>query len=387
MNREECHNNLRGKKFVFVFGNLELGGAERQGLMLARYLKERHGADVRVLGLQENPGTLSRLCDQSGLPWRGVKLSWRWELRHLPADLLELNRIAALVRREKPDVLLPYTFFPNVLCGLIWRFTGAALCIWNQRDEGFFLEPEFWRRLAARLTPYFIANSGEGRDALLRAFSIPAERIAVIRNGVMLEPPGSGRREWREKLSLSDGVPAACMVANLHGYKDHDTLLRAWADLPPLLPSGTPAPVLLLAGRADQGEGVRALAGTLGLGDCVRFLGEVRDVPGLLQAVDFCVHSSRSEGLCNAVLEAMAAGLPVAATDIPGIREAVGPDGMRFLAPVGDVKGLAGCMAELARDPALRAEVGERMRRRVREEFAAESCCRLAADFVAERLT
>jgi len=368
-----------------VFNNLELGGAERQGLMLARFLRERYAADVRILGLHEAPGRLSQLCDQAGLPWKGIRVSWQWGLRHVFTNLRELQRIAAALRQEKPDLLLPYTFFPNVVCGLVWRCTGAKLCIWNQRDEGRFLEPEPWRGLASRLTPYFLANSEDGREALLHAFAVSPDKIAVVPNGVVLDPPLADRREWRERLNLADDVFAACMVANIHEYKDHPTLLRAWRSLADLLPQGVPAPVLLLAGRVDHGEFVHDLAASLGLNDCVRFLGAIGDVAGLLRAVDLCVHSSRTEGLPNAVLEAMASGLAVVATDIPGIREAVGGDGYRFLVPAGDPQALAELIAKFIREPALCRTLGERMRMRVSELFDANASCLKVAGFIEGR--
>ncbi|WP_224962078.1 glycosyltransferase [Geomonas subterranea] len=378
-------NSLEGARILFVFGNLELGGAERQGLLLGRYLKEKYGADVRVLGLQEGNGRLSELCDEADIPWEGTGVSWRWERRHIPANLLELRRFAALLKRQKPDLLMPYTFFPNVICGLAWRLTGAKLCVWNQRDEGFCLEPELWRSLAARLTPCFISNSDKGREALLSAFPVSPGKVAVITNGILPARPLSGRGEWRGRIGLSEEAFAACMVANVHAQKDHETLLRAWRILADRQPQGAPAPVLLLAGRVDQGDQVRTLVDSLGLADTVRFLGEVGDVAGLLSAVDLCVHSSRSEGLPNAVLEAMACGLAVVATDIPGIREAVGPQGLRFLAPAGDASALAGRIAQLQQDPPLRATTGAEMRARVTERFDAEGAWRETVSFIGSR--
>lgn len=385
MNSRQKDSGLRGARILFVFGNLELGGAERQGLMLARFLKRTHGADVRVLGLQEAPGRLSQLCDEEGIPWMGIRLDWRWERRHIPANLRELGRVARIFRKQQPELLMPYTFFPNLVCGVIWRFSGARLCIWNQRDEGIFLVPEFWRSLAARLTPYFISNSAGGRDALLETFSIPPGKVEVIHNGVVPGDALSGRRQWRERLGVADDSCVACMVANIHAHKDHETLLRAWHSLIAGLPQQLPAPVLLLAGRDDQGEAVKDLAASLALHGSVRFLGEVEDVPGLLGAADICVHSSKSEGLPNAVLEAMASGLPVAATDIPGIRAAVGPEGYPFLAPAGDPQALADRVLTLLRDPALRLQVGDLMRERVAARFDASAACRKTASFIASR--
>jgi glycosyltransferase involved in cell wall biosynthesis len=114
-----------------------------------------------------------------------------------------------------------------------------------------------------------------------------------------------------------------------------------------------PTPLLVLAGRPSRTEKeVKALAFDLELGESVRFLGTVDDVGGLLAGSDIGVLSSRRESRPRAVLEYMACGLPVAGTDIRGIREAVGPEGLRFLAPAGDAEALA------AGDAGLRREAG-----------------------------
>ncbi len=385
LNLNSAVSSLKYKNIIFVFGNLELGGAERQGLLLARWLKEVCGANVQVWGLREAPGRLSQLCDESGIPWQGITLPWKWGYRNIVQNFCELWRVAVLLRHCKPDLLLPYTFFPNIICGLVWRFTGAKLCVWNQRDEGFFLERAFWRSLAVHLTPYFISNSVQGREALLKAFTICPEKVVVIHNGFSLERAQTGRREWRARLGLSNESFVACMVANIHAHKDHATLLKGWRHfLNDVVPAGT-SPVLLLAGRDDEGgDRLKGLVGSLGLVDNVIFAGGVDDVAGLLAAADLCVHSSKSEGLPNAVLEAMAAGLPIVATDIPGIREAVGPEGYRFLVPHGDARGLADRIGELFREPSLRASLGEIMRQRVHEKFDPSLMQGRTVSFIAE---
>jgi glycosyltransferase involved in cell wall biosynthesis len=165
----------------------------------------------------------------------------------------------------------------------------------------------------------------------------------------------------------------AVMVANLHGRKDHATLLRAWAYVKERWTLDKP-PVLLLAGRIDSGE-APDLAEALRMGETVRFLGPCHDVSSLLHAADFAVYSSRSEGLPNGILEAMAAGLSVAGTDIPGIREAVGPDGIPLLTPVGDAKAMAATILKVAADSDLRQRLGAANRNRVSALAPAERRC------------
>jgi glycosyltransferase involved in cell wall biosynthesis len=363
---------LQNLRIGFVFLGSELGGAERQGLLLAHQLKEHCGADVMVLGLAaEQPGRVAELCEESGIPWEVVPFKmWlrggRW--------LWEMAKFVGQVRKRKPDIIFAYTWLPNLVCGLTWKLTGAKTFVWNQRDEGLGLNTSFWHRAAVRLTPCFVANSAAGKVFLANTYPASKDRIEVVHNGVTLAPPLQNRSEWRDKLSLDESGFVACMVANLHQNKDHSTLLKAWKMVLDRVPKTEPAPTLLLAGRFDGMEAsLKVLASKLELGKSCRFLDKVADIPGLFQAVDVCVHSSRSEGLPNAILEAMASGLPVIATDIPGNREAMGVPGCSYLVPPDDPGAMAAKILELLDDPTAARNLGLLLKERAEREFCPQS--------------
>jgi glycosyltransferase involved in cell wall biosynthesis len=135
----------------------------------------------------------------------------------------------------------------------------------------------------------------------------------------------------------------------------------------------TEHPVLLIAGRFDGMESeLFDLVARLSLQNEVRFLGEVEDVPSLLAGIDLYLHSSRTEGSPNAVLEAMSMALPVVATDIPGIREAVGPSGLRYLVPGDNPQRMADLIEQFAADPVLRSKVGDSLKNYVMERNTVE---------------
>ncbi len=364
---------LRGKRIIFVLGSLEVGGAERQALMLAGYLSEQAGAQVEVWGFNRT-GPARAMCEQYGLAWRVVPYRLvGGSITSLPG----LARLARLLRRARPDILLPYTLLPNVVCGLIWPLTGARVCVWNQRDEGIARLNARLERWAVARVPQFIANSRQGARFLVDKLRVDEAKVAVVHNGVDSFAPQMERAAWRRQLQLDEGCFVACMVANLHQHKDHKTLLRAWGKVVPALAAAGRSAVLLLAGRCDDAyESLRALALELMLNESVRFLDHVTDLPGLLGAVDLSVFSSRSEGCPNGVLESMAAGLAVAGTDIAGIREAVGPVGWPFLTPPGDADALAASILKLAHDPVLCAQVGAENQTRISTEYDANRMCR-----------
>jgi glycosyltransferase involved in cell wall biosynthesis len=203
------------------------------------------------------------------------------------------------------------------------------------------------------------------------------QKVALIRNGVALPPPQISRSAWREQLGVKDDTLLAVMVANLSAFKDQEGLLRAWGLVRKSLTRQDKDVRLLLAGK-DFGTGakLRELSSKLGIENDVLFLGQVRDVSGLLAAVDLCVFSSPSEGCPNGILEAMSGGLAVAAVDNEGIREAVGEHQYPWLSAVGDDEAFAQNILALIQDDALRATLGEQNRRRIQNEFLFDKMCR-----------
>jgi glycosyltransferase involved in cell wall biosynthesis len=361
--------SLKGARVIIVIGPLDLGGAERQATLLARHLVHEQGAHVEVWGYGE-PGRAAELCDEYGVAWRSAPVPLPWSHNRL-VQLKRLLAFARALRAAKPDVIIPFMFFQSVACGLVWRLTGARAYVWNQRCEGRDRLGRRAERLAIRLTPYFIANSEHGAGFLVNTLGVPEDRVRVVYNGVRLLPPRQDVSTWREQLGVGDDCFLACMVANLQPFKDHETLLKAWRIVVDRLRAEGRDAVLLLAGQFFETHlNLKALAYDLDLGRSVRFLGQVKDITGMLSVVDLGIHSSVNEGVPNGILECMAAGLPVAGTDYPGIREAVGPQGYEYLAPPRDAAALAERILALAHDPEARRRAGAANRRRIETEFA-----------------
>jgi glycosyltransferase involved in cell wall biosynthesis len=353
---------VKGQRIIFVLGNLELGGAERQALTLARHLSREEKATVEVWGFNKS-GPVADICEEHGIPWR---------VEPLNANRVEsIRRFAWALRATRPDVLLPYTWLPNVVCGFVWKSTGARVCVWNQRDEGLFLPKTTWERWAVQRTPRFISNSRAGARFLIEKLKVDPAKVHVIHNSVEQSAPQMDRDAWRKRLEIDEASFVACMVGNLHTNKDHETLLRAWRIVMTTLERKA---VLVLAGRHDGAyASLHALTRELEIEPGVRFAGYVSDVAGLLTAADIGVFSSRSEGCPNGVLECMAAGLAVAATDIEGVRELLGS--AELLTPVGDAAALSHTILKLASDPALCSTLGAQNLKRSVEQYDVRRMC------------
>ena len=156
------------------------------------------------------------------------------------------------------------------------------------------------------------------------------------------------------------------MVANLNPVKDHETVLRALAILNR---SGRPAH-LILAGEGELEGALRAQASELELQSFVHFLGRRSDIPAILAATDIFVLASRTEGMSNALLEAMAAGRPAVVTRVGGNPEVVAENATGLLVPPADAPGLAEALGRLYSDGALRERMGLAARARAAQAFS-----------------
>lgn len=379
-NRESTIGNAR---IIFVLGNLELGGAERQALILARYLSEHQQAQVEVWGFNKS-GPVAEICEQYDIPTRVIPFPFSG---NRSSRVRALATVSSSLRGAGPDLILPYTFGPNVVCGLIWKRTGARSCVWNQRDEGLLSFDSSFAQRAAQATPRFVSNCEAGAKFLIEKLGVDGDKVTVIPNGVETVAAEGDRSAWRERLEVDDRAFVACMIANLHLNKDHATLLRAWRKVVSEFAMNGRSALLVLAGRHDGAyESLASLVRELQIDDHVRFAGPVSDVRGLLNAVDISVFSSRSEGCPNAVLESMAAGLPVAGSDIKGIRDVVGASGTQFLAPVGDAESLAQVLLRMAKSPELCARIGRENSERVKQRYDSLRMCRETAALLAKLL-
>jgi glycosyltransferase involved in cell wall biosynthesis len=377
-------SGLAGRRIVFVVAGEVLGGAERNAISLAVRFARVERADVTIFALDDRPGRARAFAEAEGISWTSVGTPW---VGGRAARLLSLLRVARSLRRLRPDVLLPWTNLANVVCGLTWRATGARLCIWNQCDVlgTKRISRRLFRR-ALHASPLVVTTAFHARDWLADEWGFDRRRVHVIRSEVTLPPPVDTAEDWRARLGIAPGNLVACMIGHLHEGKDHDTLLRAWRLVVDALQPEQDA-VLLLAGRpAGAEDAVKGLAFDLDLRRHIRFLDDVADISGLLEAVDLAVFSSRSECLGRGATEPMYAGRAVVGTDVPGIREAVGERGHAFLAVPGDEPALADAILRLARDPELRAALGKANAELIRARQGSEATSGAYAQLVADAL-
>lgn len=300
-------------RLLLVLGSGELGGAERQALLLAEGLRRRRDLEVGFATMGSG-GTVPARCRELGLSCTRLP---RIESSIPLLSLWRCLGAALRIRRLRPDLVLPFTLPANRCVRLFRAIVGADRGYWNQRDA----DPpiHLLDRFALRREGFALAN---GPDAALALRSIrPDLRIGLVANGVRLPPARDSVEVWRRRLDAAG--PIVLILANLHRGKGHGLTLQAWAersaDLHRL------GAVLVFAGRDDGiAEDLKSMARYLGIIEDLRLPGQVDDIAGLLAATAVVLAPSERESCPNAVLEAMAAGRHIIASPIPAHRWLLG---------------------------------------------------------------
>lgn len=359
-------------KLLVVVGTLaHMGGAERQALYLVEHLSRLGRCTVEVLTFEDG-SALRPAIDAMGVRIHVLPYYYRWpRARRARA----LARLGVLLRyRIRPDALLPFVGIHSKTIALVWPYSGARFCWWNQQDEGRDLHGTATEGRVLRRVSTINSNSVAGQDFLAETYGLDRDRILVYYNGTPVPDLTTVPRTWKARLGLTDRALVS-MTANIIPFKDHATLIEAWVRVKGHFGENRP-PVLLLAGHLRNQETVTQLklsAFELGLSaNDVQFVGPISDVADLMLSSDVVVHSSLTEGCPNAVCEAMALGRTVVATDIPGCRQALGDSGERWLAAPSDPHDLAARIIDALENEEVRVTVGEVNRARIKSHFSIE---------------
>jgi glycosyltransferase involved in cell wall biosynthesis len=322
-------------RYVIVIPSLTLGGAERQALAYAQHIRDAGIGVPVVVGLGRR-GALADTLDSMGIAYHTLDAKGFLTGSGMVSRLLAMLSWAMRLRKLQPHTVIGFTHWPNLLCALSWRLAGATRCFWNQRSVDTALPVSKWEQWAMRMGVQYLSNGVAGASFIEARHGLEPEQVRIIPNLV-------GLPDLKERTGSVRGDVHLLMTANFYPEKDHDTVLRA---LRLLLNVVDALPVHLhlvgaAPGKSPQLHEAKAKAFDLGLCGKVTFHGSVSDMCPLLDLSHIGILSTRSEGVSNAVLEYMAHGLPVIATDITANREALGDQNAEWLFPVGDAEALA----------------------------------------------
>ena len=344
-----------------------IGGAAKHVRMLCELIS-KDSFDVTVAASPlEDPAFLDILA-ATGV--RVIPLPMRREPH--PSDAGALWRLARLLRRVRPSIVHAHTSKPGLLARLAAAASGLP-ALYTPHGFYFHYDIPAWKRalyrgierLAGPWTARLVCVTEEEARQAAGARLVPPGRIAVIPNALRPEEcvPKRSRAEVRAELGIPADAPLLVMVGRLAPPKDPFTLVVAAARIPGVH--------VLFAGDGPQRDGLRALARELDCDARVHTPGHRADAIDLTAAADVAVLSSRWEGLPYALLEAMAVGLPVVASDISGCRDALGGTGAGRLVPVGDTAAMRTAIDAFLSNPRAREAAGRAGRALVAEKYGA----------------
>jgi glycosyltransferase involved in cell wall biosynthesis len=365
-------------ELMFVCTDLNVGGTERQLVALAVALV-RLGWPISVYSLAGS-GPLQAELESGGVtvilpPFNRSQTGTTW-LRRIFSLGLAVPHLTFIMLKRRPAIihfLLPEAYLVGApIAGL----TRIQVKVMSRRSLNLYQTNGFIRRFEYWLHRSMSAVHGNSLSVIdeLRSEGVPSKRLVLIYNGIDLSAFSNSdtRQSQRESLGIAPDSFVMCNVANLIAYKGHRDLLDALGRAAKELPKKWH---LLLVGRDDGiGAQLQEQAERLGIRKNISFLGSRNDVPALLAVSDLALLCSHQEGFANAILEGMAAGLPMIVTDVGGNAEAVVDGETGLVVPAHNPDRLAGAILRLAKDPAMRSSFGTTARRRVTEHFAMERC-------------
>lgn len=356
-------------RILFLIDKLGIGGTERQLIELTRRL-ERDKFEL-YLGCLDGA--------ESGIPEylpecvkvRSIILTVR--STYSLAALAAVYRLIRLIRSESIDIVQCYFLKAKFLGCLAGRLAGVKT-VSCQRDLGMHINAT--NRAAVRLAnacaDRFLVNSLSIKECLIREQGVPSDRIDVVANGVDVKDYRSAtpaeRAAYKLKLGLDPATVVIGVVANLKPVKGLGDFIRAVA----LVSRAYEKSYFVIVGQGPQEDELKHLATELRVADKLFFAGRRDDVRPFLGAFDIAVLCSLSEGFSNAVLEYMAAGLPVVATRVGGNQEQVRDGETGFLVPPGDSESLAKALLRLIQDDGLRARMSQVALRECTELYTME---------------
>ena len=359
-------------RLMLLTVGLGVGGTERQILELAAQF-DRSRFDTLVCALkgdgpvaEEMRARGLRVITLGGKGFFDVRMAWRF---------------SKLVKEFRPHILHAFLSPANLAACVVGGVLRVPVRLVSYRDV------EVWKRwyhvildrLLVRWAHAVTCCSEAVRQFVLSRFSADPEKCVTIHNGIPADRFQSRTGMRKGSLGLDpDGLAIGTVCRLDEPKKGVGVLLQALGILReehPRVPWR-----LLIVGDGPSRSSLSAQCARLGLEDCVVFAGERQDVPQILQALDVFVLPSRYEGFGIAIIEAMAAGLPVVASAVGGIPEIVVPGSTGWLVPSGNPKALADAIAICAENRDQRRQFGARGRERVAQYFSIQSAARRHVD-------
>ena len=359
-------------RVLLLIDSLGRAGAERQAELLALHIpRDRVAIEVGCFVAPDDA--------RAALAARGVRLAILSNSPRRFWPLFLVPRLAAYARGRRIEVIQGFLPTFDVLAPMIGRLAPGVRVSVSRRNVDDQLPPKLLRdvRFAGRFAQAIVANSQAVAESVRRLEGDPGKRLRVIPNGIELPAAVSRqeREEARRRLGLEPNELAVVYLSHFRDGKGH----RYLPEFARRIGGELPGARILLAGDTESNRAYRRNAADFrsaiaeaGVESRFRFLGNVDETRALLAAADVSLNLSDVEGMSNALMESMALGLPVVATDAGGAREMIADGVEGAVVARGDVAAAASRLVALGRDASARTRMGEAARARIAREFSVE---------------
>ncbi|MEW6066683.1 MAG: glycosyltransferase [Nitrospirota bacterium] len=345
---------------LHVIPKLSVGGVENQlALVLRKYDRTKFCPFVCCLSDKDTIG--------KEIETNGIEVVYLNRLKH-KFDWKIVKDIYKLIQLWNIKIVRTHQYHAN-LYGRLAAWLARVPCIVASVHNVYTIDKKIHRRIInkcfAGFTDKIIAVSNAVKRDIIRYDRVPEDKIMVIYNGKEIDSFLNIKENIRTELGISPEIPVIGTVGRLTPQKGQKYLIEAISKLK----NKFPGMVLLIAGDGPLKQKLEKYSEMLGLSEDIKFLGTRRDIPAILSAMDIFVLPSIWEGLCNALIEAMAAGKPIIATDIQPNKEIISSERLGMLIPPENSDAIASSIELLLNNKGIAENMRELSRKKVALDY------------------
>ena len=358
-------------KLLHLTTDSQMGGTEK---MILAFMKKSSQDFYNILVILKKNGPLSKLASNIGIKTYSLNINNLW-------DLPKLYQLLKILKKEQPDILHTYLFHANIAGRIIGKLYGIKHILCGQRN----IDP--WRKwyhsymdkLTSSFVQAYISNTQAGKKRLIEIEKISEEKIFVIPNGIEKHiPTGSfSKKTLRSRFNLPENAIILLHMGSFTKKKGQSFLVEAFISA-----AKTKENIhLLLAGDGPLREKVSGLASLSPISERIHFPGTLDNIYDVLPFCDLFIMPSLWEGMPNALLEAMASGIPIIASDVGGIPELV-TDGIEsLLVPPQNSQALAEKITFAIKHPERMKSLAQKAKEKAISQFSLQKMIERLEDF------
>ncbi len=334
---------MQRKKILHLISGLEIGGTETQLLRILPELQKYHENMVCCV---RGHGPIGSELEKNGVPVYYLDFKGIY-------DLSVIKRFYSVVKKLNPDILVTYLIHADLYGRVFGRLFSIKRIVSSKR--GSLLQWEwlsFFDRMTKFMVTHYLVQTETAKIKWMKKLKLPENKFTVMPNGIDTRSfqISINKKKKKEEVKVRQDSFIITCVARLRMGKGHETLLAAFEEIF----KRHPAIDLLLVGDGEREDELRKQITNYVSGDNVHFLGNRNDVPEILTISDLFVLPTEGEGMSNAIMEAMSAGLPIITTDIAENKDLLKRNETGLLFPARDISLLVKNIELLMKDNSLR---------------------------------